>query len=52
MRIGLLLAEARGGIGQHVASLAPRYLKAGDAMRVSVAGLGEQNQKVIAWSAS
>jgi glycosyltransferase involved in cell wall biosynthesis len=29
MRIGLLLAEARGGIGQHVASLVPRYLKAG-----------------------
>ena len=29
MRIGLLLAEARGGIGQHVASLVPRYLAAG-----------------------
>jgi glycosyltransferase involved in cell wall biosynthesis len=29
MRIGLLLAEARGGIGQHVASLVPRYVKAG-----------------------
>jgi glycosyltransferase involved in cell wall biosynthesis len=29
MRIGLLLAEARGGIGQHVASLVPRYRKAG-----------------------
>ncbi|WP_112239360.1 glycosyltransferase family 4 protein [Kribbella monticola] len=29
MRIGLLLAESRGGIGQHVASLVPRYLKAG-----------------------
>src|SRR4029077_12674149 len=30
----------------------PRYLKAGDTMRVSVTGLGEQNQKVLAWSAS
>ncbi|TDO35601.1 glycosyltransferase involved in cell wall biosynthesis [Kribbella sp. VKM Ac-2527] len=29
MRIGLLLAESRGGIGQHVASLVPRYLNAG-----------------------
>ncbi|MEV5966393.1 glycosyltransferase family 4 protein [Kribbella sp. NPDC051952] len=29
MRIGLLLAESRGGIGQHVASLVPRYLEAG-----------------------
>jgi len=28
----------------------PRFLKAGDTMRVSVAGLGEQNQKVVAWS--
>ncbi|TWD74701.1 glycosyltransferase involved in cell wall biosynthesis [Kribbella amoyensis] len=29
MRIGLLLAESRGGIGQHVASLVPRYVDAG-----------------------
>jgi glycosyltransferase involved in cell wall biosynthesis len=29
MRIGLLLAESRGGIGQHVASLVPRFLNAG-----------------------
>jgi glycosyltransferase involved in cell wall biosynthesis len=29
MRIGLLLAESRGGIGQHVASLVPRFLAAG-----------------------
>jgi glycosyltransferase involved in cell wall biosynthesis len=29
MRIGLLLAESRGGIGQHVASLVPRFLDAG-----------------------
>lgn len=29
MRIGLMLAEARGGIGQHVASLVPRYVAAG-----------------------
>ena len=29
MRIGLLLAESRGGIGQHVASLVPRFLSAG-----------------------
>ncbi|MEV6414861.1 glycosyltransferase family 4 protein [Kribbella sp. NPDC051718] len=29
MRIGLLLAESRGGIGQHVASLVPRFLEAG-----------------------
>lgn len=29
MRIGLLLAESRGGIGQHVMSLVPRYLAAG-----------------------
>jgi 2-keto-4-pentenoate hydratase/2-oxohepta-3-ene-1,7-dioic acid hydratase in catechol pathway len=30
----------------------PRYLKAGDRMRLGVAGLGEQNQKVVAWSAA
>jgi 2-keto-4-pentenoate hydratase/2-oxohepta-3-ene-1,7-dioic acid hydratase in catechol pathway len=30
----------------------PRYLKPGDTMRLTVAGLGEQNQKVVAWSAS
>ncbi|HET6985427.1 MAG TPA: glycosyltransferase family 4 protein [Kribbella sp.] len=29
MRIGLLLAESRGGIGQHVASLVPRFVDAG-----------------------
>jgi glycosyltransferase involved in cell wall biosynthesis len=29
MRIGMLLAESRGGIGQHVASLVPRFLTAG-----------------------
>ena len=29
----------------------PRYLKPGDSMRVAVAGLGEQTQKVVAWSA-
>lgn len=29
MRIGLLLAESRGGIGQHVASLVPRFIAAG-----------------------
>ena len=29
MRIGLLLAESRGGIGQHVASLVPRFVNAG-----------------------
>ncbi|GAA1151822.1 glycosyltransferase family 4 protein [Kribbella jejuensis] len=29
MRIGLLLAEARGGIGQHVVSLVPRFVSAG-----------------------
>jgi 2-keto-4-pentenoate hydratase/2-oxohepta-3-ene-1,7-dioic acid hydratase in catechol pathway len=28
---------------------APRFLKAGDTMRVGVEGLGEQNQKVVAW---
>jgi 2,4-didehydro-3-deoxy-L-rhamnonate hydrolase len=27
----------------------PRFLKAGDTMKVAIAGLGEQNQKVIAW---
>jgi len=27
----------------------PRFLKAGDTMRVGVEGLGEQNQKVVAW---
>jgi 2-keto-4-pentenoate hydratase/2-oxohepta-3-ene-1,7-dioic acid hydratase in catechol pathway len=30
----------------------PHYLKAGDTMRLTIAGLGEQNQKVVAWSAS
>jgi glycosyltransferase involved in cell wall biosynthesis len=29
MRIGLLLAESRGGIGQHVASVVPRFIEAG-----------------------
>lgn len=29
----------------------PKYLKAGDAMRLSITGLGEQTQKVVAWSA-
>jgi glycosyltransferase involved in cell wall biosynthesis len=29
MRIGLLVSEARGGIGRHVASLVPRYAVAG-----------------------
>ncbi len=27
----------------------PRYLKAGDTMRLSVEGLGEQTQRVVAW---
>jgi 2-keto-4-pentenoate hydratase/2-oxohepta-3-ene-1,7-dioic acid hydratase in catechol pathway len=27
----------------------PRFLKAGDTIRVGIAGLGEQNQKVVAW---
>ena len=27
----------------------PRFLKAGDKMRVGIEGLGEQNQKVVAW---
>jgi 2-keto-4-pentenoate hydratase/2-oxohepta-3-ene-1,7-dioic acid hydratase in catechol pathway len=30
----------------------PRYLKPGDKMRLGVAGLGEQSQKVVAWSAA
>ncbi|MFC0627262.1 glycosyltransferase family 4 protein [Kribbella deserti] len=29
MRVGLVLAESRGGIGQHVASLVPRFVAAG-----------------------
>lgn len=29
MRIGVVLAESRGGIGQHVASLVPRFVAAG-----------------------
>ena len=29
----------------------PTYLKAGDTMKVTIQGLGEQNQKVHAWSA-
>lgn len=35
MRIGLVMAEARGGIGQHVASLVPRYAAAGHEVLVS-----------------
>src|SRR5215475_12759785 len=35
MRIGLLLAESRGGIGQHVASLVPRFVAAGHEVVVS-----------------
>jgi len=34
MRIGLLLAESRGGIGQHVASLIPRFVAAGHEVTV------------------
>ena len=34
MRIGLLLAESRGGIGQHVASLVPRFAAAGHQVTV------------------
>lgn len=30
----------------------PRYLKPGDTMRLAVAGLGEQRQKVVAWPGS
>ncbi|MCP8939135.1 fumarylacetoacetate hydrolase family protein [Alsobacter sp. SYSU M60028] len=29
----------------------PKFLKAGDTMRVGIDGLGEQNQKVVAWKA-
>ncbi|MCU0768587.1 MAG: fumarylacetoacetate hydrolase family protein [Burkholderiaceae bacterium] len=29
----------------------PRYLKAGDVVTLGIAGLGEQRQKVVAWSA-
>jgi len=29
----------------------PRYLKAGDSMALGIAGLGEQRQRVVAWSA-
>lgn len=29
----------------------PRYLKAGDSVSLGVAGLGQQSQKVVAWSA-
>ena len=35
MRIGLVMTEARGGIGQHVASLVPRYAAAGHEVLVS-----------------
>ncbi|MGH3464579.1 MAG: glycosyltransferase family 4 protein [Kribbellaceae bacterium] len=34
MKVGLLLAESRGGIGQHVASLVPRYAAAGHQVTV------------------
>jgi glycosyltransferase involved in cell wall biosynthesis len=34
VRIGLLLAESRGGIGQHVASLVPRFAAAGHEVTV------------------
>jgi 2-keto-4-pentenoate hydratase/2-oxohepta-3-ene-1,7-dioic acid hydratase in catechol pathway len=37
------------GVG--MAMKPPRFLKAGDDIKLSVAGLGEQHQKVIAWSA-
>jgi 2-keto-4-pentenoate hydratase/2-oxohepta-3-ene-1,7-dioic acid hydratase in catechol pathway len=29
----------------------PVYLKAGDVVRLGIEGLGEQSQRVIAWSA-
>ena len=28
----------------------PQYLKAGDTLRLSVEGLGEQNNRLVAWS--
>ena len=28
----------------------PQYLKAGDSLRMSVEGLGEQANKLVAWS--
>jgi 2,4-diketo-3-deoxy-L-fuconate hydrolase len=34
------------GMGQKPS---PWYLKAGDQMRLGIAGLGEQNQRVFAW---
>jgi 2-keto-4-pentenoate hydratase/2-oxohepta-3-ene-1,7-dioic acid hydratase in catechol pathway len=36
------------GLGQKP----PQYLKAGDEMRLGVAGLGEQRQRVHAWDSS
>jgi 2,4-diketo-3-deoxy-L-fuconate hydrolase len=38
------------GVGMGIKP-APLYLRAGDVMRVGIEGLGEQTQKVIAWSA-
>jgi 2-keto-4-pentenoate hydratase/2-oxohepta-3-ene-1,7-dioic acid hydratase in catechol pathway len=29
----------------------PRFLKEGDTVRLGIAGLGEQTQRVVAWSA-
>jgi len=29
----------------------PRYLKPGDCVSLGIAGLGQQSQKVVAWSA-
>ena len=37
------------GVG--MAKKPPRYLKAGDSVSLGVAGLGQQSQKVVAWSA-
>jgi 2-keto-4-pentenoate hydratase/2-oxohepta-3-ene-1,7-dioic acid hydratase in catechol pathway len=37
------------GVG--MAMKPPRFLKAGDDIKIGVAGLGEQHQKVLAWSA-
>jgi 2,4-diketo-3-deoxy-L-fuconate hydrolase len=39
------------GVGMGLKSL-PQFLKAGDEIRLSIEGLGEQRQRVYAWDAN
>ena len=47
----LIASGTPPGVGMGIKP-SPVYLKAGDTMRLSIAGLGEQQQRVVAWDAA